>query len=253
MGFFDFITNIFSKSDKGKPKKKKKKTAKKKAIGKAGTKKKVVSKSAAKEKTTAKPPAKKKVAAKSGTKKKKKKTAIAASASKKPAKQTKLAAMLPFSLDKSKGKKRKKSQKITADPIDEQALGFSISLKGDDEHAKKRNALRIDVKGLKVHIHRLKKQFKVTDISATGLGFAFDKPRIKSGVKLEMDIYLNGQTKASSVVCKVMRHTRGSVGCVFEELDRAQDDAVHEIVLLGQKQQSDKKNFMKDREFKLPE
>ena len=57
---------------------------------------------------------------------------------------------------------------------------------------------------------------------------------------------------ASDIMCKVMRHERGSVGCIFEELDRAQDDAVHEVVLLGQKQQADRKNANKDREFKIP-
>lgn len=163
----------------------------------------------------------------------------------------KKSAVLPFSFS-SKTKKRKKSEQIKADPINENALGFSISLKHEDEQAKKRNALRIAVKGLTVFIPRLKKKFPVTDISATGLGFAFEKPRIKAGVKLSMDIYLKDTCKAKDVNCKVMRHSRKSVGCLFIELDRSQDDAVHEIVLLGQKQQSARKKAKKDREFILP-
>ena len=103
-----------------------------------------------------------------------------------------------------------------------------------------------------MHVIRLNKQFPVSDISATGLGFEFEKPRVKGGVKLKMDIYLNGNLKTSGIMCKVMRHERGSVGCIFEELDRAQDDAVHEVVLLGQKQQAARKNAHKDREFKIP-
>lgn len=220
MGLFDFITQIFSKSDKGEAKKK---TARKKAIGKAAS-----------------PP-------KGGSNKTKKK----------PLKKTGVsessASAMPFSLDKKSGKKRKKSKQVSADPINEQALGFSISLKDEDERSRKRNALRITVKGLEVHVIRLKKKFAVTDISATGLGFAFEKPRIKGGVKLEMDLYLNGEKKTSGLIGKVMRHDRGSVGCVFQELDRSQDDAVHEIVLLGQKEQAERKSKGKDKEFNRPE
>lgn len=153
---------------------------------------------------------------------------------------------------KGKPKGRKKTCQVTADPIDEASLGFSISLKGDDEQAKKRSAIRITVKGLRVRIPRLKKVFKVTDISATGLGFPFEKPRIKGGVKLKMDLVLGKEIIAKNLVCKVMRHEKGHVGCIFEDLDRAQDDAVHKVVLLGQKQQAERKRKKKDAEFKIP-
>lgn len=237
MGLFDFITNIFSKSSKGKPKKKKaaKKPAGKKAAAKGKSTKKTVKKKKGDPKET---PAK-------STKKPAKK--------KKVAKKKKSSGLLPFSLDKSKSKKRKKSKQVSADPINEAALGFSISLKDEDELSKKRQAVRIRVDGLEAHVHRLKKKFAVTDISATGLGFAFEKPRVKGGVKLKMDIFLNGELKAKDILCKVMRHERGSVGCIFIDLDRAQDDTVHEIVLLGQKQQAERKNADKDRNFSLPE
>jgi len=151
-----------------------------------------------------------------------------------------------------KAKGRKKSRQVHADPIDEAALGFSISLKGEDEQAKKRSAIRITVKGLAVRIPRLKKIFKVSDISATGLGFFFEKPRIKAGVELKMDIVLDKKIVAKNVVCKVRRHEKGQVGCRFVDLDRAQDDAVNKVVLLGQKQMAERKKARKDREFKLP-
>lgn len=215
MGLFDFITNLFGESDKRKPKKKK--AAKKKAASKAG---------------------KKKSAPKSG---KKKKTAGKAGTD------------IGFSLNAQKTKKRKKAKQVKAAPINEDALGFSISLKDEDEQAKKRNAVRIRVDGLEAHVLRLKKKFPVTDISATGLGFAFEKPRIKGGVKLDMDLYLDGKLKIEGITCKVMRHERGSVGCVFQDLDRSQDDTVHEVVLLGQKQQAARKSAKKDRNFSLPD
>jgi len=233
VGLFDSIKNIFSKPDKGKPKKKKKTTGKKVAKSGAPKKKKKKNPSEAVDKV------------KSTKKKQLKKK-------KKPAKKEKPSRNMLFSLG-GKGKKRKKSKQVHADPINEEALGFSISLKGEDEKSKKRNALRITVDGLTVHVSRLNKQYPVSDISATGLGFEFEKPRVKGGVKLKMDLYLNGELKTSELMCKVMRHDRGSVGCIFEELDRAQDDAVHEVVLLGQKQQSARKNAHKDREFVLPD
>ena len=221
MGLFSFITDLFSSSKKGKPKKKK--TAPKKGASAKKSKKGAPAKVAKK-----KAPVKKKTTKKAAGKD------------------------IGLSVDGKKGKKRKKSRQISADPIDADALGFSISLKGDDEHAKKRNALRIRVDGLTVLVKRLGKQFPVTDISATGLGFAFEKPRVKGGVKLEMDLILNGETKIAGLVAKVMRHERGSVGCIFQDLDRAQDDTVHAIVLLGQKQQAARKKAKKDREFKIP-
>ena len=67
--------------------------------------------------------------------------------------------------------------------------------RGIDEQAKKRSAIRITVKNLAVRIPRLKKIFKVSDISATGLGFIFEKPRIKAGVELKMDIILDKEDR----------------------------------------------------------
>lgn len=112
--------------------------------------------------------------------------------------------------------------------------------------------MRITVEGLEVFIHRLNKSFEVMDISATGLGFKFEKPRMKGGVKLKLDLNIKGEPKVEGIICKVMRHDRGSVGCLFIDLDRHQDDIIHEIVLLGQKEQTARRNAMKDRDFELP-
>lgn len=150
----------------------------------------------------------------------------------------------------AKPKGRRKSEQVKSDPIDEAALGFSISLKNEQAH--KRHSLRIRVDDLKVFVPRLKKSFEVVDISPGGLGFKFEKPRIKAGVKIKMDIVLKGKKEAEGVVVKVRRHERGQVGCAFVDLDRAQDDAVHRIVLLGQKQQAARKAAQRDEEFKPP-
>ncbi|BCS87482.1 PilZ domain-containing protein [Pseudodesulfovibrio sediminis] len=145
---------------------------------------------------------------------------------------------------------RKNAKKVKADPIDEAALGFSISLKGDDAQTKKRSSIRISVKGLEVFVHRLKKSYPVTNISASGLGFKFEKPRIKSGVKIKLDIVLDGKKEAVDVPCKVHRHEKGNVGCRFLELQRAQEDAVCKLVLLGQKQQAARRAAQKDKDLK---
>lgn len=212
MSLFNALRNLFSKSDKGAQKKKKKATGKKAANADLPLKK--------------------------GKKNAGKKKAL-----KKPAND------IPLKLE-GKTKGRKKSEQVHAGPIDEEALGFTISLKNDQ--ASKRNTLRISVEGLKVYLPRLNKTFDVADISPTGLGFKFEKPRVKGGVMLKMDLVLDGKNEAVGIMCKVMRHERGKVGCAFVELDRAQDDAVHKIVLLGQKQQAARKAAQRDKDFKLP-
>lgn len=121
-----------------------------------------------------------------------------------------------------------------AGPVDEGALGFSITIK--DGKITKRKAFRITVDGLAVFIPRLGKTFPASDISASGLGFRFQKPRIKCGVKIKMDLLINGGREVEGVLCKVMRHERGVVGCAFVDLDRKQEDAVGRIVLEGEKQ-----------------
>ncbi|EGB13961.1 type IV pilus assembly PilZ [Pseudodesulfovibrio mercurii] len=121
-----------------------------------------------------------------------------------------------------------------AAPVDEAALGFSITIKNG--RITKRKAFRISVDGLTVFVHRLGKTYPVTDISASGLGFSFLKPRIKCGVKIKMDLLLNGGREIEGVLCQVMRHEQGVVGCAFVDLDRKQEDAVGRIVLEGEKQ-----------------
>ncbi|MGE4421226.1 MAG: PilZ domain-containing protein [Pseudodesulfovibrio sp.] len=127
-----------------------------------------------------------------------------------------------------------------AGPVDEGALGFSITIK--DGKITKRKAFRITVDGLAVFIPRLGKTFPVSDISASGLGFRFLKPRIKCGVKIRMDLLINGGREVEGVLCKVMRHEQGVVGCAFTELDRKQEDAVSRIVLEGEKQLAARRN-----------
>lgn len=139
---------------------------------------------------------------------------------------------------KPKGGKRKTAASIVAE-CDEEALGFSISLQHSD--SRKRAALRISLEGLELYIHRLKKKYPATDISATGVGFSFEKPRIKGGVELAVDILHEGEVKAKNVMCRVMHHEQGTVGCRFVELDRSQDDAVNKLVLLGQKIQAERR------------
>ncbi|MEZ7195997.1 PilZ domain-containing protein [Pseudodesulfovibrio karagichevae] len=127
-----------------------------------------------------------------------------------------------------------------AAPVDEGSLGFSITIK--DGRITKRKAFRVTVDGLAVFIPRLGKTFPVSDISASGLGFRFLKPRLKCGVKIRMDLLINGGREIEGVPCKVMRHEQGVVGCAFTELDRKQEDAISRIVLEGEKQLAARRN-----------
>ena len=67
-----------------------------------------------------------------------------------------------------------------------------------------------------------------------------------------MDLVLNKEIVVKDVVCKVRHHEKGNVGCRFVDMDRAQDDAVSKMVLLGQKQMAERKKAKKDAEFKIP-
>ncbi|OIQ51816.1 Flagellar brake protein YcgR [Pseudodesulfovibrio hydrargyri] len=132
-----------------------------------------------------------------------------------------------------------------AGPADEGELGFSITIK--DGRITKRKAFRVTVDGLAAFIPRLGKTFPVTDISASGLGFRFQKPRIKCGVKIKMDLLINGGREVEGVPCQVMRHERGVVGCAFVELDRKQEDAIGRIVLEGEKQLAARRTMARKR------
>lgn len=253
MGFFDFLSGVFPK---------KKKTAKKKTGTKRTPKakgKKIKAggrtidadqlaedletirnddeKRKKKKKKKAKPqPPLKKASAKSPKKKK--------------TRQAPTDVESVFKLKKTKGKK--KAKQVTAEPIDESALGFSVELDKDSEGAKKRKAFRISVKGLKVRCPKLGGILEATDISASGIGFKFEKPRIKGGVVLKLDIVYKKEIKAEKVECKVMRHEKGLVGCQFVNMDRHQDDAVHALVVIGQKEQADRRRKQKDQNWKPP-
>lgn len=127
-----------------------------------------------------------------------------------------------------------RNETFHADPVDDAALGFSITIK--DGRITKRKAFRVTVRGLAVFIPRLGKTYPVTDISTSGLGFHFEKPRIKTGAKIKMDLLLDGGRVVEGIPCEVVRHERGVVGCIFKDMDRKQEEAVDHLVLEGEKQ-----------------
>ncbi|GEM_PF-1220434 len=221
MGIFDFLSNLFPG---------KKKTAK----------------HAAKD-------GRKPAARSAGEGKKKQKSAKAtlkikkATAKKKKIKPPKVEGGDAIKLKKVKGKK--KARQVTAAPIDEESLGFGIELDKENEGAKKRKAFRISVNGLKVRCARLGGLLEAIDISASGVGFKFEKPRIKGGAVIKVDIVYQNEIKAEKVTCKVMRHEKGLVGCMFVDLDRHQDDIIHELVVIGQKEQADRRRKQKDKDW----
>lgn len=135
--------------------------------------------------------------------------------------------------------KGKKKTEIKAEPIDEDALGFSFKPPTNKEE--RRNAVRIAVDGLAIRVDRVG-LLPCINISATGAGFRFSKARFKHGVKLTLALEFQEKTVAEGIAARVVRHDGDAVGVEFLELDRRQEDAVSKLVLVGQKQQAARRN-----------
>jgi len=146
--------------------------------------------------------------------------------------------------------KTKKTQNFTSKPIDEDSLGFGISVNGHSEHASRRKAFRVSLKGLKVRCEPLGGLLETLDISALGIGFKYSKRKLKLGITIKLDIVYKSNIKAEQVACKIMRHEQGVVGCQFLAMERQQEDAVHELVVIGQKEMGERRKQKKDKNWK---
>lgn len=110
-----------------------------------------------------------------------------------------------------------------------------LDIKEPEVKNEKRRAFRVTVRGLDVACPELGGVYHTTDISATGLGFRFQGPRVKGGTVLTLTLRGGGKVLAQGLPAKAMRHDSGVVGCAFLELTRPQEDAVYKIVLTAQR------------------
>lgn len=134
---------------------------------------------------------------------------------------------------------KRKVKDVKADPIDEDALGFTF--KSERKEDERREAVRVPVDGLDVRVDRVG-TLSCVNISATGVAFRFNKARFKYGVELNLAFIYDNKVRTKDVNAKVIRHEKGVVGCVFENLDHRQDDVISKFLLIGQKQQAARRN-----------
>lgn len=161
------------------------------------------------------------------------------------------ASKLTSALKLKKSDKPQKAKKVKSAPIDKENLGFGISF-SEEEGTSRRKAFRITVSGLKIRCEPLGGLLLATDLSASGIGFKFKKPRIKCGVRIKLDIVHQNNIVASDIPCKVVRHEKGTVGCQFLDMDRHQEDAIHSLVVVGQKEQAARRKQQKDAKWTPP-
>lgn len=188
---------------------------------------------------------------KSAKRKKKNNTKKASSQNASPKKKTKKNGLLAsVKLKIAKGKQPAKQ--FTSAPVDEDSLGFGISVDKNAQQASRRKAFRVSLDGLRVRCEPLGGLLESLDISALGIGFKYTKRRLKLGVKIKLDIVYKNDIRAERVPCKIMRHDQGVVGCQFLAMDRHQEDAVHELVVIGQKEMAEKRQRKRDEDWKPP-
>ncbi|KAB1443590.1 PilZ domain-containing protein [Pseudodesulfovibrio senegalensis] len=149
-------------------------------------------------------------------------------------------------------KNKKPAKQFTSAPVDEDSLGFGISVDQEAQQASRRKAFRVSLDGLKIRCEPLGGLLESVDISALGIGFKYTSRRLKLGVKIKLDIVYKKNIRAEQVPCKIMRHDRGVVGCQFLAMDRHQEDAIHELVVIGQKEMAEKRQRKRDEEWKPP-
>ena len=118
---------------------------------------------------------------------------------------------------------------------DGEAPAPDLEVKSGSEKKEKRTAFRVPIRGLDIACAELNARCPALDISATGIGFQYQGPRVKGGTILTLDVRLAGKILAQQVPAKVMRHEGGILGCAFLELNRVQEDAVGKIVVGAQR------------------
>ena len=118
---------------------------------------------------------------------------------------------------------------------DGEAPAPDLEIKSGSEKKEKRTAFRVPIRGLDIACAELNARCPALDISATGIGFQYQGPRVKGGTVLTLDVRLAGKILAQQIPAKVMRHEGGILGCAFLELNRVQEDAVGKIVVGAQR------------------
>ncbi|SOB57005.1 protein of unknown function [Pseudodesulfovibrio profundus] len=134
----------------------------------------------------------------------------------------------------SKYSSEQKAVCVNSQPEHSPEASFSVSIGDHTRKSVKRSAPRKVIPGLQIHLKRLNKRFPATDISASGVGFAFSTPRVKRGVDIIVDLYFGNALHAADLTCKVVRHENNVVGCRFITSGQPHDNSLQEILNMGQ-------------------
>ncbi|WP_027722164.1 PilZ domain-containing protein [Maridesulfovibrio zosterae] len=118
---------------------------------------------------------------------------------------------------------------------------LDIKFKPAKSNPSARRAYRIDVDNMHVICRNPRIKCRISDISATGIGFISSK-EFPVGETVEAILFWSGKPVLKELHLKIMRHNKKLVGCEFQNLERGQDKIISKLVLAAQKRQIQKKH-----------
>lgn len=122
---------------------------------------------------------------------------------------------------------------------------IDISFNPSKSSPSARKAYRIDVDNMHVICRSPKAKCRISDISATGVGFISSKD-FPVGETVEAVLFWSGKAVLKNLEMKIMRHNEKIVGCEFINMERGQDKIISKIVLAAQKRLIEKKHSGKN-------
>lgn len=122
-----------------------------------------------------------------------------------------------------------------------EACPLDVSYRPKQDTPCARRAYRIDVDNMHVICRNPRVKCRISDISATGIGFISSK-EFPVGETLEAVVLWSGKPVLKKLKMKIMRHQDKIVGCEFQDMDRTQDKIISKIVLAAQKRLIQKKH-----------
>ncbi len=100
----------------------------------------------------------------------------------------------------------------------------------------RRGAYRTRVPGLTAKLENCDTEFTVKDLSVSGLGIIDAASHLKEGQTTTVDLFISKRLYLKGVPCSVLRVLdNGTVGLMFEKLERRQEVRLDKLVLEVQK------------------
>ncbi len=123
---------------------------------------------------------------------------------------------------------------------------FDFVFPGD---AHPRKAYRTPVPGLEARILPNNKFYKISDLSALGMGLVdSDLKRLQVGHLFECDLFLNKKLYIAGLKATIIRLKDEFVGCQFDSMNPRQEAKLDKLVLEVQKRQIALQRAKRDKE-----